>query len=137
MKTTENCSKKPSEIRKNRTNPTEKLEEVFSNPTLFKAYVDSAEKFYAKFDKHDFFTAQFVASKILQTKTNRVKLCQTKIAVQMAKKYRFVLLGQQKVVGDPILNDDFEIVEEKTNKNTKDMEIVDQHDVSCSSTWYN
>ena len=134
LKTTETCSKKPSEIRKIRTSLADKFEEVFSDPTLFKAYVDSVEEFYAQFDKNDFFAAQPVAKKILRTKKRYIRKGKVEIAKRMARKYRSVLLGQQKVAEDQVLSGDIETVEEQVDKNEKNVEVADHHNVSSSST---
>ena len=131
MKTTEHSSKKHSEISIIRANSVEKIEEVFSDPTLFKAYVNSAEDFYKKFDKSNFFAISILANKILKTKGRTIlKKGQRKIANEIAEKYRSVLLGQQKVVGDQILNDDIEIVEEQSTQSTKNIGIADKINVS-------
>ena len=132
--TTAKSSKKPSEIKKVRANWVEKIEKVFSDPTLFKAYVNSAEDFYKKFDKNNFFAISKLANKVLKTKTRTIlKKEQRKIANQIAEKYRCVLLGQEKVVKYQILNNDVETVGEQNNKSTKNMEIADKINVSPST----
>ena len=131
MKTTKHSSKKSSEISTIRANPVEKLEKVFIDPTLFKAYVSSAEDFYAKFDKNNFFAIEKVARNILKTKRRSfLKKEQRKIVNQIVRKYRSVLLRQQKVVGDQILNGDIEIVEEQTPQSTKNIGIANKINVS-------
>ena len=132
--TTAKSSKKPSEIKKVRANWVEKIEKVFSDPTLFKAYVNSAEDFYKKFDNNKFFVISKLANKVLKTKTRTIlKKEQRKIANQIAEKYRCVLLGQEKVVKYQILNNDVETVGEQNNKSTKNMEIADKINVSPST----
>ena len=129
--TTENSSKKSSEIKKNRANPVEKIEEVFSNSTLFKTHVNNAEDFYKKFDKSNFFAISKLTSKILKTKGRTIlKKEQRKIANQIAEKYRSALLRKQKFVEDQICNDDTEIVEEQTTQPTKNIGIADKINVS-------
>ena len=129
--TTAKSSKKPSEIKKVRANWVEKIEKVFSDPTLFKAYVNSAEDFYKKFDKNNFFAISKLANKVLKTKTRTIlKKEQRKIANQIAEKYRSALLKKQKVVEDQICNDYVETVEEQTAQSTKNIGIADKINVS-------
>ena len=108
----------------------EKLTPVFSDPKIFEATVGSVKEFYAKFDKYKHFTARRAANKILKSKSKSLSNRQVDVAKQIAEKYRSVLLRQKKVVDDQICKDDSEIVDEKIHKSTKNMEIVDQQNVS-------
>ena len=76
---------------------TEKLEEVLSDPKLFKNHYKDVKTVFEKFDKNQFFMGQKVALKILKVRPTNIGKKETRIAGQLLKKYRSVLLGQDKV----------------------------------------
>ena len=91
---------------------TQGLEEVLSDPRLFKTHFKNVKGFYENFDKSKYIEARNVASKILKMKSATVQKKHIRAIGQLLTKYRFVLLGQKKIVEDQICNDNNEIVDQ-------------------------
>ena len=77
---------------------TEKLEEVLSDPKLFKKHYKDVKIVFEKFDKNNFFMARKVALKVLKVRSTRMSKKEPRIARQLLIKYRSVLLGQVRVI---------------------------------------
>ena len=86
--------------RKTNKEVAEKLEEVLSDPKLFKEHYKNVETVFEEFDKNNWFMAKKVVLKVLKMRrkfATRVTKRDVRTAGELLNKYRDVLLGKQKV----------------------------------------
>ena len=95
---------------------TQELEEVLSDPELFKTHIKNVKELFEKFDKSKRNAARMVAFRVLKIRGKNIKKKHEGIIGQLLKKYRSELLGQKNVFKHQNCDDN--------------RETVDQHNVS-------